>query len=386
MNDRLREVLGGIDDVDSDRKKTMTTFGGFVVGSDKKFKLVENEVSIGNMTKHFVKNKIIEWESFKDTYYVDSKLPPKHYSKFLEILNYILPLPIYTENEDEILFLMTNIYNAKPEELANALVKTINVHGIFKLSIRHLFMSYKLYLENIIEIYVGLREEYIAKHELHNNEINDFKDLLVRWNDIDIKNSIDTSSPILFFNFPPSGVEMEESIPKLHWEIKGLHQGKEGHIQQFLSDIAKTKFYYAGFCPHVAVKRMMLLLLFPTHNLLKALHEIGSELHPKKYDRLNCECNAIVKKINKLKGDVAAMVKSGDEIHIKRKQMEAKKKFTKKDSTEDKILYFEKYVQAFIELYKGLMTHLIKKEKMVSELSCNINIIAKKIQNITYAL
>ena len=108
MNLELSELFGGFDTL-AGKSKTLTVSGGFT----KNNKHVEHNVVIGDITKNFVKNKMIEWDTFKSTYYNNGKLDQKHYANFLNTMNDIFPLPIYTTNENELLFLVSNIYKAK---------------------------------------------------------------------------------------------------------------------------------------------------------------------------------------------------------------------------------------------------------------------------------
>jgi hypothetical protein len=387
--DNLKEVIGGIDSIEGDTRDIMTVHGGFTIDSNKKLKMIENNIVVGTTSKQFVKNKIIEWESFKNIYYVNGKLDPKHYTKLLEVLNYIFPFPLYTTDDNEIQALISKLYNAQPYELFNSLTKLINIHGTFSASVRHLFMSYKIYLENLIEIFVILREEYLAKYDLADNEINDFNGLLDRWNDIDTKNSVNTSSPILFFNFPPKKIKLDATIPKIHWKIKNnKHDLKNknhiseinGHIQKFLDDIKKTNFNYIGFCPHVAIHRLLLLLKFPTMNLLNAIYKLDNESH-KKYVKINISCGLTVKKIKNLSPQIKKMMEMNDTIKLTRTHVNCKN-FTQKDSIKIRITRFEKLLYKFIKLYKDILPYLVKKEKFIAEISHDINTISKDIQHL----
>ena len=59
MNLELSELFGGFDTL-AGKSKTLTVSGGFT----KNNKHVEHKVVIGDITKNFVKNKMIEWDTF----------------------------------------------------------------------------------------------------------------------------------------------------------------------------------------------------------------------------------------------------------------------------------------------------------------------------------
>ena len=112
MNIQFRELFGGFD-ILAGESKTLNVSGGFTRNN----KHVEHSIVIGDITKNFVKNKMIEWDTFKSTYYKNGKIDEKFYGQFLNTINDIYPLPVYTTNENELLFLVSTIYKAKPKKL-----------------------------------------------------------------------------------------------------------------------------------------------------------------------------------------------------------------------------------------------------------------------------
>jgi hypothetical protein len=380
MKSNLRELFGGFDTL-AGGSKTLTVSGGFT----KNNKHVEHRIIIGDITKNFVKNKIIEWDTFKHTYYNNGKIDQKHYNNFLNMINDVYPLPIYTTDENEILFLVSNIYKAKPIEIINALMKSVNIFISLKSSIRHLFMIYKVYIEKMIEIYIDLRNQYIDKSKLSKtNETNDFNELSTRWNIIDAENGVDTSSPILFFNFHPSTIKFEKSIPKFIWGIKSSdpkHKKVNNAANDFLNIIKKNNFEYVGYCPHASIHRFKLLLKFPIKKLIDLIKIIDCD---NKYPDINNSCNNITKKIISLQPKIS-MINNSIKPTIKIKLMHVKdiQKFPKGTKIPQKIKCFEQYIYAFIQLYKDLIPHLIKKEKLINKLSIDINLISEDLQTMS---
>lgn len=361
-------IIGGVIDTISGGTKFLTVSGGF----SKKLKHKEHKIVIGNETKNFINNRMLEWDSFKSTFYTNGKLDPKYYDKFLNALNSIFIMPFFTVSENEILYFINNIYKAKPSEIFNGLQKVIPVNNTIKSAIRHLFMVYKIYIEKTIELYVSLRGKYITdKHLSAKNKENNFAEMLEKWHLIDSKNSIDTSSTILYFNFPPPDIEFEKTIPKIEWGIKGCAVKLDASIKKFLNKIKATKFNYIGFCPHVAIARFKLLLDFP----IDELSEMITEMDPK-YNKKN-ECQKIVKKIGKITESYKNI--SQNDIHISRVKVDDISSFGKKMSVEKKIKCFEKYIAAFLKMYKDLIPHMAKKEKAINNIAISINDIASDI-------
>ena len=69
-------------------------------------------------------------------------------------------------------------------------------------------------MENIIEIFVNLRNLHVNSKNIVN-----FNELIEKWTFIDLKNKTETSSIILFFNFPPHSLTLDSTIPTLEWKI-----------------------------------------------------------------------------------------------------------------------------------------------------------------------
>ena len=360
--------IGGLIDNMSGGSKFLTVSGGFT----KKLKHKEHKIVIGNDTKNFINNRMLEWDSFKSTFYANGKLHPKYYDKFLNVLNNIFIMPFFTVNEDDILYFINNIYKAKPSEIFNGLQKIIPINNTIKSAIRHLFMIYKIYIEKTIELYISLRRKYIKdKHLSAKNKENNFDEMLEKWHLIDSKNSIETSSTILFFNFPPSTIEFEKTIPRIEWDIKGSSSKLAKKIKTFLYKIKTRKFSYIGFCPHVAITRFKLLLDFPIDELLDIVIEIDH-----KYNKKN-EHQKIIKKLGKITESYKNISQSN--INISRVKVDDISSFNKKMSVEKKIECFEKYIVAFLKMYKDLIPHMAKKEKEINNIAMSINDIASDI-------
>jgi hypothetical protein len=377
MNKELKELFGGYDKLAGSPKK-LTISGGFT----KDNKHIEHKIIIGDLAKNFVKNKIIEWDAFKSAYYKKGKINKKYYNQFINAINDIFPLPIHTTDEDELLFLVSNIYKTNPNEIITALMKSVNIISSLKSAIRHLFMVYKVYLERMIEIYINLRNGYITKFNLQkNNNLINFDEITARWNIIDTKNDIDTSSPILFFSFHPSTIKFEKTIPKLKWDIKSTnikHKKINRKAGEFLDEIKNRKFVYVGYCPHIAIDRFKSLLKFPINNLIEMIKLID---YDNEYSCIDKKCTLITRKVVELSSKVSE-IHTKDKSLVCMKDIEVKvlQEFPKNTKISKKIKYFEQYVDAFIQLYKDLIPRLIEKEKYINNLAIDINKIAEDLQ------
>ena len=374
----LREILGGIDMTADDNITTIKTICGF----DKYLCPYKNNTVVGNITKKFVKNKITEWKTFQNVYYKDGELELKYYDKFMDVMNNIFPLPVVAESDTDLVYMISTIYSSNSTKIINGIEKLLNLIDPFKQTIRELFMEWKMYLEKLIEIFVELRENYIdskLKTSEFKNTENNFSALVERWVEIDTENKIDTSSPILFFNFPPLDIVLEKTIPKIEWRIKGAPDKITDVIDTFLSTIKEVKFEYIGFCPQVLITRFKLLLKFPVTELLNII-KILDISKSKTLDFDNKQSEKIINEIKLLKNKIISNLTTKD-VNLKKSNVGKISEFPK--NPRDKVKFYEKYIDAYLNLYQQLMPIFIKKEKNICDISVNINLISNDISKLT---
>jgi hypothetical protein len=375
INPVTKSILGGIDKSAIDDTFHLQVSGGISIKNNH----INKFISTGNKSKTYVKNKIIEWDSFKEVYYENNVLNVKYFKNLLKVVNNILPLPIYTTDYNDLIYMANKLYNADLTNISKALINTYDIYDPFKQSIRFLFMSYKVYIENIIEIFVKLRN-------LHVDPIDelDFNKLIETWTFIDLKNKTDTSSIILFFNFPPNSLKLDSTIPTIKWKINNKKYEKYNKIiDGFLYNIKKLKFQYIGFCPHVSIKRLMILFSFPILNLLQAIYELDEiSKKPKNIKiKINAKCYDIIKKIKKLNKNIN-LIKTPVKLSFSKKQTNINDMIYK-NTTKDKIKILEKYINLYFVLYKKTLPEISKREVLINNVSQNLSIISHEIQNIT---
>ena len=209
---------------------------------------------------------------------------------------------------------------------------------------------------------------------------NNFKEMSTRWNIIDTENRIDTSSPILFFNFPPATINLEKSIPIIEWQINsknGDHKKINLLVNEFLKEIKTRNFEYVGYCPMAVSYRFQLLLKFPVNHLIHMIDALRQYNHKPINSKKHCDFNSnIVKKINALTKKIKDINESIPAIiNIKYIKVANIQKFPNDMTIPQKVNCFEQYIKAFLQLYKDLIPYIIKKEKSINTLDIN------KIQN-----
>jgi len=375
INPETKVILGGIDSSSSGETFHLQVSGGI----STKNKHINKHVFIGDKSKTYVKNKIIEWDSFKEVYYEKGKLDVKYYKNLLETANDILPLPIHTTNYDNFIYMANKLYNSDSDKISKALINTYDIYDPFNQSIRFLFMSYKVYIENIIEIFVKLYNSHVNPSDMMN-----FNELIEKWTFIDLKNNTETSSIILFFNFPPHGLNLDSSIPTIKWEINNTKHSQKYEaynklMKKFLSSVKTNKFQYMGFCSHVAIKRLMELFKFPMSQLLGAIYELDkiTETPTKLKVQLSKKCDCIIKNINKLQKNISLIRKPVKLQHNKKLPME------KTHNIESQVKILEKYINLYLTLYEKTLPEISKRELLIGEVSQCLSKISQSIQNIT---
>lgn len=382
MNSDVKSILGGIDTVVGENSHLQVS-GGISTKNTH----INKYISSGNKSKTYVKNKIIEWDSFKEVYYINGTLDDKYFKNILKTANDILPLPIYTIKYYDFIYMADTLYNEDLDKISNALINTYDIYDPFKQSIRFLFMSYKVYIENIIEIFVKFRNLHVDS-----NEILNFNELIEKWTFIDLENKTETSSIILFFNFPPSSLTLDSTIPIIKWKIHNkknpqIYKKYNKLIDEFLNRVKTLKFQYIGFCPYVSVKRLFAIFNFPTSQLLQAIYELDKiSKNPQKFKKkINIKCNCIIKNIGKLQKNMN-MIKTPVILSY------SKKKYTKPICLQqtncnsihksNKIKNLEKYIELYLHLYKKTLPAISKREVLINNVSQSLSEISINIQNI----
>jgi hypothetical protein len=371
--------LGGVDKMDNSDKTIITVNDGF----DKKLQIQTKKIVLESKSKAFLKNKITEWAIFKDIYYIKGSLDDKYYDNFIETANNIFILPFYCDDNKELAIMVKSVYNATNKQLYIAMMNNLDLFHSIKLSIKHLFMAYKCFIEKIIEKFMILRNEYINilnKKKSKPSKINDYDMILDKWIQIDINNNINTSSIILFFNFPSKKITLEKSIKKMEWSIPNSGDVNK-LINKFLLKIKSNNFYYCGFCPLIPIERFKILIRFPITELINAINLIQLKINNiNQTTYINSNINNIIHVINSIS------LISNDINDINDKCIT---KITKKSITEGHpktksqyIKLFETYIDAYLDIYTQIIPLFIKKEASINILLTKVDKISNKILHI----
>lgn len=153
-----------------------------------------------------------------------------------------------------------------------------------------------------------------------------------------------------------------------------------------MSELKSNKFYYCGFCPYIPLERLELLSKFPIDTLIKMIKllNISNNKSKTKDQPVIIHINIInqieqnIKHLNQLNNDIVKI----NNIHISKL---TKHKITKHKpiNKDEYIAVFEKYIYAYLDLYKQVAPTFIEKENLINNLMTKINTISKNISNLT---
>jgi hypothetical protein len=242
---------GGLEPVDD--ATTMNVDGINYVVSDK-FRMM-------------LRDSFIDWGTFLDIYN-DNLDYATLFDQMVKLLN-------IKENENLREFmipLVIKIYELPVQAHITCMLKQFIIYEPVSIAIHSLFTTFKLFYEHIVELFITTRNRYI---ELNNTKdtLNDLQALKKYWSDMNEQYNLDSSSIVLLFINPPTGLKSG-----INFNVKNL-----SNIINTLK-IAVKKFHYPGFCPKVPNERLTGLLNFPISEFINAIKELDNSVEFPDFD------------------------------------------------------------------------------------------------------
>lgn len=234
---------GGLEQ-DAEDVKTMSVDGITYVVSDK--------------FRSMLRDSFIDWGTFLEVY--NKNLD------YVNMFDQITKLLNIKENEnlrDFMIPLVKKIYHLPADAHMACMLKQFMIYEPVSISIHSLFTTIKQHFESLVEHFLNIRNLYIMNNQL-GDKPNDYQKLLHRWHDMNSTYNLETSSIILLFLNPPSGLKSG-----LNFSVTG----KEDVINPL--KIAVKKFKYEGFCHKVPHKRLISLLEFPVNDFIVAIKALN---------------------------------------------------------------------------------------------------------------
>ncbi len=346
-NNTLYNIIGGLEPNDTDKEEIL--------------EINNIKYLVNNKFKSLLRNNIIDWGSFLEIYN-----DTNDYCELFDQAVKILDLDInkhQSENvEENILPILEKMYNSTPEHQLMCMVKQFFTYESLSYSIQNCFNIFKNHFENIVELFIESRNDYIEKHNLRDSK-NDWKKLLKHWNRKNDKLSLNSSSVILLFLNPPKELDLKSNI---NYEIKN-----NPTISKAINNLYEKieNFYYPGFCPKVPHIRLNNLLTFPLDDFVNVIKLFDNSIVFPDYNKLKSVMDDILKnKIEKPKLD----------INIKHKEVPE----NYKNNEENKSKLIKWYITEIIETRKSLLEYGKLYENYYIDLSKKINNIAEKAREI----
>ena len=247
----IKKIFGDV----NFKKRIQYTNGGTLSGGNS---LISKNIS--NITQNEIKNRMIDYNSFKKKYYKNNKLDEKYIMLLESLLYDITPIcsDIF-EKEKPTSDKIKKIYNLSNEELFSLFITYFKINNIKNSSYEILFFSYRDLLEKLLSIFIKLRNSICCD--------NNMKKLETHWNTYNETNRIDTSSIYLYFIF-----NKIDSLPKYKWIIDNKKYKKINNtIRLFLDKLDDVNYNYTGFCPYDVKNRISSIFSFPIKELIDCI-------------------------------------------------------------------------------------------------------------------
>lgn len=335
----LKKYLGGV--YDTPEYQTVVT-GGFNKTKYQKFNRV-----IGNKANGFFQSKLIEWKTFKEFKNTD-------FDKLISAINKIMPLVEPINDPVKLWVTIRGIYNLDDAKIINLLANMAGIYDPIKIALKHLFMMYKIYIENLIQLFVKTRNKYIDDNNLKYKK-QDFDEMAAEWVMYDAENNLSSSSPILALGLT--------KINPIDWTIPDKKV-----LNKFLMKL--KQFKYIGFCPHAIPERFAELAQFPTEQLSDMIRTMI---------KFNPTYN--ISEIQKIKKQIQNIKKIKHPPLAKRKHQTALSKSKKK-----RIEQFTTYIKSYVALYKETYPIINEHEQKICAIVKSITKVSNQIEKLSESL
>lgn len=224
--------------------------------------------------KMMLRDSFVDWGTFLEVYEGAMTIDIL-FNQVIKMLNINDP-----KNKDRMLEIVKDIYNMSSLEHMMCVIKQFMLYEPMSTAIHNLFITIKTHFEELITKYIHLRNVYI-KHHLTTDKINS-ENFEVHLSDLNDKYNGETSSVILLYMAHPES--------DLSFTIKRIPETKA-------LQAALKKFKYAGFCPKVPHKRIMMLMDFPLNELLAAIYKLDPKIILPDYPAIEAHISGMIKPV-----------------------------------------------------------------------------------------
>ena len=201
--------------------------------------------------KMMLRDMFVDWGTFQEVYRgaITTDLLFNQVVKMLDLKD--------SKNKDKMLEVVRDIYQMSCVEHMMCIIKQFMLYEPMSTAIHSLFITIKQHFEELVDLYLQLRNTYIKEHMLSDQVTADnYTDHL---GDLNEKYGPNTSSVLLLYMMHPES--------QLVFTIRGKPSSRVLAAQL-------KKYKYAGFCPKVPHERITHLMTFPLNELCSAIMDI----------------------------------------------------------------------------------------------------------------
>lgn len=246
------------------------------------FKIDNTKYVFSDKFKAMLRDKLIDWGTFLEIYGENVE-----YDILFNEINKLLDINDNENLKNVMLPMIQKIYNLPEKIHVSLMIKQFNIYEPLSIAIYSIFNTFKCHFEYVVHLFIEERNKYIENNSIK-VKLNNWKDLLSYWSEVQSANDIDTSSVILLFLNPPN-----EFSSKIHYKLSAEFEKDVANLKEAIS-----KFHYAGFCPKVPIKRLAKLLEFPLKDFINIIKKINPEVELPDYTEIENNMRNMLKNIN----------------------------------------------------------------------------------------
>ncbi len=321
----------------------------------------KNLVIEGNVLASIKKN-VYDWEALKK-YVVSGDLPKETKNKIIvDSINDILNPPKYINSTGKLIMLIEQLLKLSDDEIVVVIENSLNIQFPYEMAMQSMFYVWKDLIEYLLHVATIKYNTLCRTHGV--DQIIDYDDNIRQIHATLDKCNIESTSPLLFYLFPPKSakcVELNDG-ELVHFKPNDKLPKRVNRVIERLNTYIKSReFEYLGFCPLEPKRRLMAIINFRVEFVVGLIRAMDDTFFTS---------NKVFDVMGSVRDAVIAVAKHKE---ICKKIMN--KACIARDVHGEKL---QDYVDTFVGLYKQTLPVLLEKEKKWIE-------IAKEIETITTA-
>jgi hypothetical protein len=172
----------------------------------------------GEKFKAMLRDSLIDWGTFLEIY---NKNTPDDVA--FEQICRLLNVRDNQNVKDIMLPIIKKIYALPSEMHLISMMRQFMIYEPVSIVIYSLFTSLKIHFEDIVRLFVEVRNEFIDRMKLDGYK-NNWDKLLEEWRELDVNYELGSSSVVLLFLNPPNDLRSG-----IHWRVEKIAGEEEDH-------------------------------------------------------------------------------------------------------------------------------------------------------------